>query len=215
MRFVPHRTLRGLSLDDLTAITRAHIHPQASRAALGRLLKREGVSRLADLIPAGEGDVAPKKPFKDYAPGTSTLISRNCRGRRTKRITPICASPSTVPADGATSRFCPIRPPRDAGFPGAPGRRVSVQDRENPDRQRQGIHRPVHRPRRTRTDRTPLLRSSVPQTRRRAPPDPAGPSADQRHGGALQRPHRRPTPKYPLPERRRTLRRLGTLSPTL
>ena len=58
-----------LSLDDLVAITRAHIHPQASRAAIGRLLKREGVSRLADLIPMAEGEAAPVKAFKDYAPG--------------------------------------------------------------------------------------------------------------------------------------------------
>jgi transposase InsO family protein len=58
-----------LSLDDLVAVTRAHIHPGASRAAVGRLLKREGVSRLADLLPAEEGGAAPKKTFKDYAPG--------------------------------------------------------------------------------------------------------------------------------------------------
>jgi transposase InsO family protein len=58
-----------LSLDDLTAITRAHIYPQASRAAIGRLLKREGLSRLAELMPVGEGEAAPKKTFKDYAPG--------------------------------------------------------------------------------------------------------------------------------------------------
>jgi transposase InsO family protein len=58
-----------LSTDDLTAITRAHIRPQASRAAIGRLLRREGVSRLADLIPAAEGEAAPTKTFKDYAPG--------------------------------------------------------------------------------------------------------------------------------------------------
>jgi hypothetical protein len=58
-----------LSLDDLTAITRAHIHPEASRAALGRLLKREGVSRLSELIPAEEGETGPQKTFKDYAPG--------------------------------------------------------------------------------------------------------------------------------------------------
>ena len=36
-----------LSLDDLTAITRTYIHSNASRAAIGRLLKREGISRLA------------------------------------------------------------------------------------------------------------------------------------------------------------------------
>jgi hypothetical protein len=58
-----------LSLDDLTAVTRAYIHLQASRAAIGRLLKREGVSRLADLMPKAEGEPAPKKSFKDYAPG--------------------------------------------------------------------------------------------------------------------------------------------------
>ena len=58
-----------LSLDDLTAITRAHIHPEASRAAIGRLLKREGLSRLADLIPVAEGETTPSKVFKDYAPG--------------------------------------------------------------------------------------------------------------------------------------------------
>jgi transposase-like protein len=58
-----------LSLDDLTAVTRAHIHPKASRAAIGRLLKREGVSRLADLMPEEEVAPAPKKTFKDYAPG--------------------------------------------------------------------------------------------------------------------------------------------------
>lgn len=58
-----------LSLDDLVAVTRAHIHPEASRAAIWRPLKREGVSRLADLMPAEEGAAAPVKTFKDYAPG--------------------------------------------------------------------------------------------------------------------------------------------------
>lgn len=58
-----------LSLDDLTAISRTYIHAGASRAAIGRLLKREGISRLADLMPIAEGEVAPKKTFKDYAPG--------------------------------------------------------------------------------------------------------------------------------------------------
>lgn len=58
-----------LSLDDLTAITRRHICPEASRSGLGRLLQREGVSRLADLVPREEGEAAPKKTFKDYAPG--------------------------------------------------------------------------------------------------------------------------------------------------
>lgn len=63
------RRILLLSLDDLTAITRAYIHSEASRAAIARLLKREGVSRLAELIPVGEGEAAPRKTFKDYAPG--------------------------------------------------------------------------------------------------------------------------------------------------
>ncbi|MGI9211748.1 MAG: IS481 family transposase [Methylococcaceae bacterium] len=58
-----------LSLDDLVAIIREYIHPQASRAGVGRLLKREGVSRLAELIPAEERATIPVKTFKDYAPG--------------------------------------------------------------------------------------------------------------------------------------------------
>jgi transposase InsO family protein len=58
-----------LSLDDLTAITKAYINSAASRAGIGRLLVREGISRLADLIPAAEGEKTPVKTFKDYAPG--------------------------------------------------------------------------------------------------------------------------------------------------
>jgi hypothetical protein len=63
------RRAAPLSPDDLAAIARARIRPQASRAAVGRLLKREGVSRLTDPMPQAEGEPAPKKPFQDYAPG--------------------------------------------------------------------------------------------------------------------------------------------------
>lgn len=62
------RTSLLLSLDDLTYVTRKYINPDASRSGLHRLLKREGLSRLADLEPVAEGE-KPKKTFKDYEPG--------------------------------------------------------------------------------------------------------------------------------------------------
>jgi transposase InsO family protein len=41
-----------------------------SRSGIARLLKREGMSRLEDVIPNAEGEtIAPKKTFKDYEPG--------------------------------------------------------------------------------------------------------------------------------------------------
>ncbi len=58
-----------LGLDDLLFVTRKYINPKASRAGVHRLLKREGISRLADLYPKEEGEERPKKTFKDYDPG--------------------------------------------------------------------------------------------------------------------------------------------------
>ena len=58
-----------LSLDDLVFVTKRFINSAASRSAIHRLLKREGLSRLADLQPVAEGEALPKKTFKDYEPG--------------------------------------------------------------------------------------------------------------------------------------------------
>lgn len=58
-----------LSLDDLVAITKAYINPAASRAGVSRLLVREKISRLKDLIPVEEGEKIQRKSFKDYEPG--------------------------------------------------------------------------------------------------------------------------------------------------
>jgi transposase InsO family protein len=59
-----------LPLDDLLYVTRQYINPDVSRAGLARLLKREGMSRLEDVIPKAEGEtISPKKTFKDYEPG--------------------------------------------------------------------------------------------------------------------------------------------------
>ncbi len=58
-----------LPLDDLVAITHEFINPAASRSGLDRCLRRHGVSNLKSLQPEVEGEVAPKKTFKDYEPG--------------------------------------------------------------------------------------------------------------------------------------------------
>jgi transposase InsO family protein len=59
-----------LPLDDLLFITRQYINPEVSRSGIARLLKREGMARLEDVIPKAEGEtISPKKTFKDYEPG--------------------------------------------------------------------------------------------------------------------------------------------------
>ena len=61
------RTTLLLSLDDLLAVVREFIEPKMTRAALDRLLRRRGISRLRDLVPLEEK--TPPKGFKDYEPG--------------------------------------------------------------------------------------------------------------------------------------------------
>ncbi len=64
------RQTLSLPLDDLLYITRQYINSAVSRAGLARLLKREGMSRLEDVIPKAEGEtISAKKTFKDYEPG--------------------------------------------------------------------------------------------------------------------------------------------------
>ncbi|MGV8891636.1 MAG: IS481 family transposase [Burkholderiaceae bacterium] len=59
-----------LPLDDLVYITRQYINAAASRSGVSRLLKRHGLSRLADVIPKAEGETdIKKKTFKSYEPG--------------------------------------------------------------------------------------------------------------------------------------------------
>lgn len=59
-----------LPLDDLLFITKQYINADVSRSGIARLLKREGMARLEDVIPKAEGEmIAPKKTSKDYEPG--------------------------------------------------------------------------------------------------------------------------------------------------
>lgn len=59
-----------LPLDDLLYIARHYIDSNVSRSGVARLLKREGMARLEDVIPKAEGEtIVAKKTFKDYEPG--------------------------------------------------------------------------------------------------------------------------------------------------
>ena len=58
-----------LPLDDLLVVTREFIHPDLSRSAPDRCLRRYGVANLKALLPQEEGTQPPVKTFKDYAPG--------------------------------------------------------------------------------------------------------------------------------------------------
>ena len=63
------RRLCLLPLDDLVCVTKEFINANASRSGISRLLRREGLSKLVDLLPQQEGEDASKKTFKDYEPG--------------------------------------------------------------------------------------------------------------------------------------------------
>ena len=61
------RTALLLPLDDLLAVTREFLCPQASRSGVDRCLRTPGVSNLQALLPATA--LAPHKTFKTYVPG--------------------------------------------------------------------------------------------------------------------------------------------------
>ncbi len=59
-----------LPLDDLFSITREYINADVSRSGIARLLKREGMGRLEDIIPTAEGEtISARNTFKHEAPG--------------------------------------------------------------------------------------------------------------------------------------------------
>ena len=62
------RRLCLLPLGDLLSMTQHFINPKASRSDVSRLLRREGMAKLADLQPKEPGQDKPKKTFEDYVP---------------------------------------------------------------------------------------------------------------------------------------------------
>ena len=63
------RTTLLLPTDDLLAVAREFVNPALSRAALGRCLRRHGVSSLLELAARETDQPVTKKSFKDYEPG--------------------------------------------------------------------------------------------------------------------------------------------------
>jgi transposase InsO family protein len=64
------RRLCLIPLDDLTYLTKRFINPEASRSGINRLLCREGLSNLKELMASLTDEATPKpKTFKDYEPG--------------------------------------------------------------------------------------------------------------------------------------------------
>ncbi len=62
------RTTFLLPFDSLLAVVQKFIHPACKKRALERLLKRNGVNNLKDLMPLEEGAERPVQSFKDYKP---------------------------------------------------------------------------------------------------------------------------------------------------
>jgi hypothetical protein len=91
------RQSRYLPLDDLAVHHQAVHQPDVSRSGIARLLKREGIARLEDVIPKAEGEtIAPKKTFKDYEPGFLPSTSSICPRCRMRPRAATCSLPSTA-----------------------------------------------------------------------------------------------------------------------
>jgi transposase InsO family protein len=63
------RTSLLLPTDDLLVVARQFVSPTLSRSALGRCLRRHGVSDLRRLHPEANTEASAKKTFKSYEPG--------------------------------------------------------------------------------------------------------------------------------------------------
>jgi len=57
-----------LPLDHLLQVVREYIHPDISRSALDRCLRRNGVSSLKGLKPGVDDEARKQNPYKDYIP---------------------------------------------------------------------------------------------------------------------------------------------------
>jgi hypothetical protein len=61
------RTTFLLPFDSLLAVVQRYIKPECKKGALERLLNRNKVNNLKDLIPEVEGEAVQKKSFKEYS----------------------------------------------------------------------------------------------------------------------------------------------------
>ena len=144
-----------LPLDDLLYVTRQYINADVSRAGLARLLKREDISRLEDVIPKAEGEtISPKKTFKDYEPGfvyidIKYLLQMPDETSRCYLFLAIDLAPLSVCAIDRAARWVFMHIYGDmtnessADFFAPFQARFAHQDCQDPDRQRFAIYRPL------------------------------------------------------------------------
>jgi len=187
-----------LPLDDLLYITRQYINADVSRSGLARLLKREGMARLEDVIPTVEGEkIQVKKTFKDYEPGFVHIDIKylpQMPDETSRRYLFVAIDRATrwvflhIYHDMSdTSSIDFLRRLKDA----------SHQNQQDPDRQWLAVHGPIHQQRQA-TQRPACLRQSLCRHGHRAPPGAALSSTNQRHGRALQWPYQRTSSANPL-----------------
>jgi len=130
------RTALLLPLDDLLAVTREFLCPQASRSGVDRCLRRHGVSNLQALLPATAA--APHKTLQDLCAG---LRTHRCKvpatdGRRAHTALPVRRDRAGNPLGIRRLKGGQKRPFSHGVSQGAAAG-VSHQDHPPPDRQRQ------------------------------------------------------------------------------
>ena len=182
-----------LPLDDLLAVVREFLNPHVSRSGLDRCLRRHGVGNLQAL--------KPKEPkpahgtFKAYEPGYLHIDIKYLPQMSDEGPPPLPLR-GHRPGDalGLRAHLPGADRGQRAALPARSGARGPDADHPRADRQRQGFHRPPLRAAQARGHRPARVRHALRRAWHRASPDPADAAADERHGRALQRPHRgRPT----------------------
>lgn len=174
----------------LLAVTREFLCPAVSRSGLDRCLRRHGVGNLRALQPAP--DKPAPKAFKTYEPGfvhvdVKYLPQMADEARRRYLF---------VAIDRATrSGFVSLKADKTArsaraflkALAKAAPFRIQTLLTDNGTEFTDRLFGS-----RAGADRGACVRAAVPGAGHRAPPDARAPPADQWHGGALQRTHRRP-----------------------
>ena len=95
-----------LPLDDLVYISWRYMNSDVSRLGIARLLKRECIARLENVIPKAEGDtILIKKTFKDYAPLNMRAVDRPILPVPTMPVTPFMAQPRKPSSEQLPSRM--------------------------------------------------------------------------------------------------------------
>lgn len=104
------RTTLLLPTDDLLAVSREFVNPALSRAALGRCLRRHGVSSLLKLAALESDKAVTRSRSRTTSPVFYTWTSSTCRSCLRRPNAATCSSPSTAPHAGSSWKSMPTRP---------------------------------------------------------------------------------------------------------